>query len=76
MFAPNWSAKAEYLRYDFDSHFYSTALTEFCTGAPCPVNGGLFASTAGITSFRYAGNVVRFGLNYKFGYAAAPVVYR
>jgi outer membrane immunogenic protein len=71
MFAPNWSAKAEYLYYDLGSVNYATGLSQFCNGAGCGVNGGLFASTSGNTSLRYNGSIARVGINYHF---SGPVV--
>jgi outer membrane immunogenic protein len=73
MFAPNWSAKVEALYYDLGTANYSTGLSQFCAGAGCGVNGGLFASTTGITSIRYTGAIARVGVNYHFG---GPVVAR
>ena len=72
MLARNWSVKGEYLYYDLGNVSYNTALSQVCLSAACAAPGGVFASSAGSTSFRYIGNVVRVGLNYKFGYAAAP----
>jgi len=66
MFAPNWSLKAEYLYYDLGTANYATALGQFCAGAACAVNGGLFASTTGITSVRFTGSTARVGVNYHF----------
>jgi len=73
MFSPNWSVKGEYLYYDLGRVSYGTALNQFCTGAGCAVNGGLFASTTGTTTTRYNGHIVRVGVNYHFG---GPVVAR
>jgi outer membrane immunogenic protein len=73
MFAPNWSAKAEFLFYDLGRVNYATAHSNFCNGATCAVNGGLFASATGITSIRYDGGIGRFGINYHFN---GPVVAR
>ncbi|HEX8078478.1 MAG TPA: outer membrane beta-barrel protein [Chthoniobacterales bacterium] len=78
MFLPNWSVKGEYLYYDLGRVTYGTALNQFCNGAGCAVNGGLFASTIGSTSIRYKGHIVRAGLNYHFNWGSplAPVVAR
>jgi len=66
MFAPHWSLKAEYLYYDLGSVNYATALSQFCNGVTCAVNGGLFASTVGNTSLRYNGSIARVGVNWHF----------
>ena len=66
MFAPNWSLKAEYLYYDLGTANYASGLTQFCGGGTCAVNGGLYASTTGITSVRYTGSNARVGVNYHF----------
>ena len=69
-----WTWKVEYLYVDLGS---------LDTAAPFPgvfVPGGnpLFPSTSPFTGAitthtRFTDNIVRVGLNYKFGYAAAPV---
>jgi outer membrane immunogenic protein len=61
LFLPNWSAKAEYLRYDLSSVTYSGALF---TVAP-PTTYAISRATT-----RFDGNVVRAGLNYHFNWAA------
>jgi outer membrane immunogenic protein len=66
MFAPNWSAKAEYIYYDLGRANYATNLSQFCNGAACAVNGGLFASTTGATSLRFTGSIARVGINWHF----------
>lgn len=67
MFAPNWSAKAEYLYYDLGSLSYNSTLT---TGggsfSPTPVAIVNVQSTA-----KFNGSIARFGINYHFG---GPVV--
>ncbi len=76
MFAPNWSAKVEYLYYDLGRVNYGTALSEICNPVGffgCAVNGGLFASTTGVTSLRYTGSIARVGVNWHF---SGPVVAR
>ena len=73
MFAPNWSAKLEYLYYDLGSVNYATALSQFCTGVGCAVNGGVLASTTGNTSLRYTGSILRVGVDWHF---SAPLVAR
>jgi len=49
MFAPNWSAKLEYLYYDLGKANYPTSLTQVCTGAGCFFNGVVIGSTTGTT---------------------------
>jgi outer membrane immunogenic protein len=58
MFAPNWTTKLEYLYYDLGSASYAT-------GAYDSVFGAVTVATR--TSTRFEGNIVRVGLNYKFG---------
>jgi outer membrane immunogenic protein len=73
MLGRNWSAKVEYLYYDLGTVNYATALSGICVSAApaCAVSGGIFSSTTGTTSLRYAGSIARVGLNYHFG---GPVV--
>jgi outer membrane immunogenic protein len=52
MFAPNWSAKAEYQYYNFDS-------TTFTAGSPVDIAG---------RSFRNDEHTVKVGVNYRFGW--------
>jgi outer membrane immunogenic protein len=72
-FLQNWSAKLEYLYYDLGSVNYS--LSPLVVIGLGPVAPFLFVHTP-IASTRFDGNIVRVGLNYKFGYAAAPAVYK
>jgi outer membrane immunogenic protein len=67
MFTSNWSAKLEYLHYDLGSANYGTTVNNFATaGGPVPV--GTLVSTLGqSSSTNFRGNIVRVGLNYKFG---------
>ncbi|HWX30920.1 MAG TPA: outer membrane beta-barrel protein [Steroidobacteraceae bacterium] len=71
MFAPNWSAKLEYLYYDLGSVNYPTAVTQVCNGAGCLFNGVVVGSTTGTTSLRYSGSIARVGVNWHFN---GPVV--
>lgn len=64
-FAPNWSVKAEYLYYDLGDT--TLALTD-----PVTLVGPVTSST----TFENTGHIVRVGLNYRFGFAASPVVAR
>jgi outer membrane immunogenic protein len=66
MFAPNWSAKLEYLYYDLGSVNYATTLSQVCSSAGCGVVGGVFASTTGTTSLHYSGSIARVGINWHF----------
>jgi outer membrane immunogenic protein len=70
MFASNWTAKLEYLYYDLGSVSYPTGSTivdpSFAGTLP-----GASETVATRTSTRFEGNIVRVGLNYKFG---GPVV--
>jgi outer membrane immunogenic protein len=73
MFAPNWSAKVEYLYYDLGSVTYSLAPLvnggNTFTGTVGPIN----ASVLPQSTTRFSGNIVRAGLNYHFTFPA-PVV--
>lgn len=71
----NWSAMMEYNYMDFGSKPVATfgTISGFCTGA-C---GGPFAfanSTLGVTPIELRIQMVRFGLNYRFGSAPEIVV--
>jgi outer membrane immunogenic protein len=66
MFAPNWSAKVEYLYTDL-GRGQGFAAPEFAAGA---LNG--FAVTQSPVQNRF--HTVRAGLNYHFNWGAAPVV--
>ena len=54
MFAPNWSAKAEYLYYDLGN---SNIALVTVAGAP---------NESGVLSYKNTGHIVRAGLNYHF----------
>jgi outer membrane immunogenic protein len=69
MFTSNWSAKLEYLHYDLGSANYGTTVNNF-TVAPQPV-GTLLYTLGQSSSTNFRGDIVRVGLNYKFG---GPVV--
>jgi outer membrane immunogenic protein len=71
MFTGNWSAKLEYLHYDLGSANYGTSVSNFAVaGAPDPV-GTRFYTLGQSSSTNFRGDIVRVGLNYKFG---GPVV--
>jgi outer membrane immunogenic protein len=67
-----WTWKAEYLYVDLGS---LDTVAPFPLG---PVPPGVTTPFAGAitTHTRFTDNIVRVGLNYKFGYAAAPAVYK
>lgn len=56
MFAPNWSAKAEYLFYDLGSVTY----------ADSPLSFGANYTNVPHSTTRFDGNIVRVGVNYHF----------
>jgi outer membrane immunogenic protein len=65
MFTSNWSAKLEYLHYDLGSANYGTPVSNVAQTL-----GPIFTlGQSSSTNFR--GDIVRVGLNYKFG---GPVV--
>jgi len=66
MFAPNWSAKAEYLYYSLSNGYASTTIADTIT--PNAWAYGIGASRS------FNGNIVRAGVNYHFNFAPAPVV--
>jgi outer membrane immunogenic protein len=63
MFAPNWSAKAEYLYYDLGSASINNQLV---------TTNGTFAGAGGpaivnvVTNVKFNGSLARFGINYHF----------
>jgi outer membrane immunogenic protein len=65
MLLSNWSAKVEYLHYDLGSLSYPTG--GYTAAAP-PV--------ATSTTDRFRGDIIRVGVNYRFGAAPAPAVYK
>lgn len=64
MFAPNWSAKGEYLYYDLGSASYGSQLAEGFGpgGGPAPY---YFVNDVRTTT-RFNGNIVRAGVNYHY----------
>jgi outer membrane immunogenic protein len=70
MFASNWTAKLEYLYYDLGSVSYPTGATVVDPSLAGTLPGAQ-ETVATRTSTRFEGNIVRVGLNYKFG---GPVV--
>ena len=67
MFAPNWSAKAEYLYYSLSNANANTTIADTQSGSALWTYG-----VSGSRSFN--GNIVRAGVNYHFNFASAPVV--
>jgi outer membrane immunogenic protein len=68
MFAPNWSAKLEYLYYDLGT-------TTFNVGALTLPLAGLNVFTDPVqASTRWNGHIVRVGLNYHFNWGPPPIV--
>jgi outer membrane immunogenic protein len=66
MFSPNWTAKLEYLYYDLGSASYATGGFAADVG-PTNFPGFGIDSIATRTTTRFEGNIVRVGVNYKFG---------
>ena len=69
MFAPNWSAKAEYLYYDLGSISSNSTLS---TGGGTFAAGGAAVVNVQSTA-KFNGSIARVGVNYHFG---GPVVAR
>ena len=65
--AANWNAKIEYLHYDLGSVTYTGTMSNIAVPP-----GGTFYNLGATSSTRFSGDIIRVGLNYKFGYA--PVV--
>jgi outer membrane immunogenic protein len=77
LFAPNWSAKIEYLYYNLGSITYSNGLLSDVVTPPggAVPTGGIFHSIASQSTTSIRGNIVRAGLNYHFNlWGPAPVV--
>jgi outer membrane immunogenic protein len=60
----NWTAKLEYLHYDLGSATYSSSMSNLATGV-VPV-GTLLYTVGNTYSTKFAGDIVRVGVNYKF----------
>ncbi len=70
MFAPNWSAKVEYLYYDLGHLSTVLGLTQINLAAGgVPWGSAIVQSTT-----RFNGNIVRAGVNYHFNWGLPPVV--
>jgi outer membrane immunogenic protein len=67
-FAKNWSLKAEYLYFNLGSISYAVGSVTVPVGG-VPGAPSIPASTVGYgsTTTDFKGNIVRFGMNYKFG---------
>jgi len=67
MFSPNWTARLEYLYYDLGSARYATGGYSSVDLGPTnfPDSGVQTVGTSTTTHFN--GNIVRVGVNYKFG---------
>jgi outer membrane immunogenic protein len=64
MFAPNWSAKAEYLYYDLGGVSYGNGLLVTGVGTGCCGGPAIVSS---ISTAKFTGNIARVGVNYHFG---------
>ena len=71
MFAPNWSAKAEYLYYDL-GQFSSTVVNNYYGTGGFAGNNGI--QNASSYTGHITGNIIRAGMNYHFNIAPVPVV--
>jgi opacity protein-like surface antigen len=69
MFLPNWSAKAEYLRYDLGSFSAPTPLATVAVPSGA-ISNSAFTNIHG----RVNGQIVRAGLNYHFDWSAPEAV--
>jgi outer membrane immunogenic protein len=71
MFTSNWSAKLEYLHYDLGSANYGTPVSNFAVADGVAGAGTALYTLGQSSSTNFRGDIVRVGLNYKFG---GPVV--
>lgn len=74
MVTPNWTVRLEYLHYDLGSVSDFTTLNQFNT-AIVPGATTLYHTSLAQTVSSFAGDIVRFGVNYKFNWAG-PVLAR
>jgi outer membrane immunogenic protein len=72
MLTGNWTAKLEYLHYDLGSDSYGSTLSNIVVppGGAVPT-GAAFYTLGARSSTSFRGDIVRVGVNYKFG---GPVV--
>jgi outer membrane immunogenic protein len=66
MFSPNWTARLEYLYYDLGSAKYATGGYSVDLGLTNFPDRGI-QSVGTSTTTHFNGNIVRVGVNYKFG---------
>jgi outer membrane immunogenic protein len=66
MFAPNWSAKAEYLFYDLGNVSVAASPLVNIAGPGSALNGGIYSSAFPVVSTKFTGNIVRAGVSYHF----------
>jgi outer membrane immunogenic protein len=75
LFAPNWSAKVEYLYYDLGNATYSLSPLVGIGGPGSAVIGSVFSTALPQSTTRFRGSIVRAGLNYHFNWwGPGPVV--
>ena len=75
LFAPNWSAKVEYLYYDLGNATYSLSPLVGIGGPGSAVIGSVFSTALPQSTTRFTGSIVRAGLNYHFNWwGPGPVV--
>jgi len=67
MFVPNLTVKAEYLYYNLGTFTAAIGTSGPVVLAGFPGAGSFFFANSSTVSARYNGNIVRVGLNYKFG---------
>jgi outer membrane immunogenic protein len=70
MFAPNWSAKVEYLYYDLGSVTFNHAPLV----NPGTIPGVIWYSNSVTSNARFNGHIVRAGVNYHFNFGSASTV--
>ena len=75
MFAPNWSAKVEYMYYDLGSASQNFSMSSVADG---PFTGVViskeYAIYSGQATARFNGSIARLGVNYHIDWNSAPVV--
>ena len=69
MFAPNWSAKAEYLFYDLGGLDLALPQTSVATAT-----GAISTNARTVLRAKVDGQIVRAGLNHHFDWGAAPAI--
>jgi outer membrane immunogenic protein len=76
MLVNSWSVKGEYLYYDLGSVIHSLGVSGSVVLPGPPQAGTLWFTNTSSASQRFTGNIVRVGLNYKFGSTAVPAIYK